>query len=422
VRAPDVGTVVVSAGFSKTHVTTAAAEASERGILEACITGAYPTPWIARIARALRLTNRGRLARLFERGERIPTQRVRSQLLPELLYDFGRSLIRVPVLSRVHAKLCAATWRLYGWRAARQLGHLPGTRVFHVRAGFGQSSIRRAKELGMITLCDHALAHPSVLGRLITTRGVLPSPNESKNLAPVHSLDEAVLTDIDAADAIVVNSEFVKDTYLAVGWQPEQIHVIYLGVDDNFLHSVDVSPRKPQNGPLGLLFAGLLDRRKGAEELIEALIGLSDVDWELRIAGLIPPEIRTAHADFLADKRVTELGVLSRSELAREMQAAPLFVFPSLAEGSARVVFEAMACGAFVITTPNAGTIVQDDVHGTLVPPGDAISLRDAIASANANRGKLVEVGDRNASLIRRAYTQKAYGDRLYELYAELAG
>ena len=48
---------------------------------------------------------------------------------------------------------------------------------------------------------------------------------------------------------------------------------------------------------------------------------------------------------------------------------------PASVEGSARVVFEALAAGCYVITTPNAGSIVKDEVHGALVEPGSADGL-----------------------------------------------
>ena len=42
--------VVVSAGFHKTHMTTAAREAFVRGLLSVAITGAYPTGRVRRLA------------------------------------------------------------------------------------------------------------------------------------------------------------------------------------------------------------------------------------------------------------------------------------------------------------------------------------------------------------------------------------
>src|SRR5207253_238786 len=97
------------------------------------------------------------------------------------------------------------------------------------------------------------------------------------------------------------------------------------------------------------------------------------------------------------------------------------FVFPSLAEGSARVVFEALACGCYVVTTPNAGSIVEDGLHGALVAADAPGPLRDAVAAAAADRERIAAIGDANAGLIASRYRQADYGDALAALYARLA-
>jgi len=91
-----------------------------------------------------------------------------------------------------------------------------------------------------------------------------------------------------------------------------------------------------------------------------------------------------------------------------------------LAEGSARVVFEALAVGLYVIATPNAGSIVQNGIHGRLIAPGDPQGLADAIREAATNRAELAAVGHRNAELIRSRYRQSDYGAALAALYSRL--
>src|SRR5947207_5838620 len=166
--------VVISSGFHKTHVTTAAREASVRGLLRLAITAAYPTEAVKRLVRFLRLDNKGRVARLLERGEEIPPSELTSLFLPELLDEGARLLSRLPLIGRFYDRLSVASWRLYGRLAARKLRRANGARIHHFRAGFGHTSIDRARELGMLTLCDHAIAHPSLLEELIENRGKLP--------------------------------------------------------------------------------------------------------------------------------------------------------------------------------------------------------------------------------------------------------
>jgi glycosyltransferase involved in cell wall biosynthesis len=113
---------------------------------------------------------------------------------------------------------------------------------------------------------------------------------------------------------------------------------------------------------------------------------------------------------------------MRHDEVALRMLEADVFVFPSLAEGSARVVFEALACGCYVITTPNAGSIVQDGVHGALVPAGDADALAAAIRAAASRRQTIRDVGQYNAELVRSEYRQRRYGEALDQLYDDVSG
>ena len=115
---------------------------------------------------------------------------------------------------------------------------------------------------------------------------------------------------------------------------------------------------------------------------------------------------------------VKKIGFLSRQQLAEHMSKADFFIFPSLAEGSARVIFMAMACGCFVITTPNSGSIVEDGLHGFVVPAGDVNSLERSIrATLKLDRQEIYRIGGANAGLIREDYRQRQYGKSILSLY-----
>jgi glycosyltransferase involved in cell wall biosynthesis len=405
------------------HLATAAREASNRGFLKLLVTGAYPTPAFRRLLRALPVRGPARLRRLEHRDEDIPLERVQVLFLPELLEQLARALARVPLLGHLSERLAVATFRLYGRMTARALARAQGARIFHFRAGFGGSSIDRARDLGMLTLCDQAAVHPRLLGTLIEDRGRMPDP-DAPLPPPADGISRAALEDLDRSDAVVVNSEFVKDTFVRAGWSQEQVHVAYLAIDDNFFWAGQApTPRRTApSGPLPLLYASVLSRPKGAETLIDAMQLVGDrIEWELVVAGPVEPAIAASNRPFFADPRVQALGRLSRPDIKAQMIARSVFVFPSYAEGSARAVFEALACGCYVIATPNAGSIVEDGLHGALVPAGDAEALAEAIIAADADRERIAEIGNRNAELIAASHRQSAYGDALAQVYARLA-
>jgi glycosyltransferase involved in cell wall biosynthesis len=290
--------------------------------------------------------------------------------------------------------------------------------LYHYRSCFGLGSVKAAKNLGAMTLCDQSIAHPRVLSYMVENQGSFPPQG---GVSPKTLVDRYTELDLHQADHVLVNSDFVKKTCVHAGMKPEKIHVIYLGVEDKYLQGVPAFDKDQINRREKLLmYAGGLQVRKGVWQLIEVFGAQSK--HALTVVGAAEPALANDSKikTFQAAKNLELHGYLSRVELARLMTQHSIFVFPSLCEGSARVVFEAMACGCYVITTPNAGSIVQDGVHGRLVFPGDSLALNAAVDWAVANRSCVAEIGWRNAQLIRKDYRQSAYGEKVMALYNQL--
>ncbi len=408
--APAASKVVISNGLNRFHLAVAAAEMARLDRLALMLTGGYPTRRVASLVGVLGLARQPRLARLLDRGEDIPENLVEPLWRPELLSQLA-SVARGGRARPVAELLDDAALRAFSRGAARRLRRVAAdASIYHYRSGFGLDSVTEAKKLGLVGLCEHSIVHPLSLGRLV-----------GKPAAGLTRPWRTVLRDIEGADHILVNSDFVKSTFLEHGWEPERVNVIYRGIDDAFLAALPEQRAEPHDdGTIRLLFAGSFEPRKGADALVAALSRLHDVSWQLAIAGAIAPESRNTHRRFLADRRVSILGTLPRGRLAEVMAASDVFVFPTLAEGSARVVFEALASGLFVVTTPNAGSIVEDGVHGALVPPHSPEALTDALRRAAPDRDALHAIGRRSAALVQERYRQRDYGRALVDLYARL--
>ncbi|MDR3572622.1 MAG: glycosyltransferase family 4 protein [Anaerolineaceae bacterium] len=401
--------VIISNGFSKFHLSVAAAEADRRQLLSSFLTGAYPTPLVRKILSLPYLRTNSKAQRLATRREKIDDGLVHALFCSEALNVLG--------MLRRNDNAIADAFRFYGRSAIRHVEQAAamGARIYHYRAGFGGASIEVARKLGMYILCDYSLAHPSVVEGLVANGGKMPRYDKSASIGPYW---RPGLSDIEQADAILANSHFVEETFKYVGHDGSPTHVIYLGVDDSFL--AHVPQREDARDELRLLYAGNIEKRKGVEMLMDALARLDNIPWRLEIAGPVLADVANRSRSFFADPRVNYLGLLSRENLATAMTRADVFVFPSLAEGSARVVFEALACGCYVITTPNSGSIVENGVHGGIVQPGDSSSLREAIEYAYQNRDKVLDIGRKNALCVRAKYRQSNYGDQLSTLYKEL--
>lgn len=143
------------------------------------------------------------------------------------------------------------------------------------------------------------------------------------------------------------------------------------------------APPTERSGPLRILFAGNLIRRKRLDSLLTAIAALPRGEYRLHVAGDptadraytrgIKRLIRKLH---LTD-HVGLLGSLTEQELARQYRSADVVAVPSQHEGFGRVYLEAHAYGLPVIGSKSggAGEIVVDGVTGWLVDPDDSDSI-----------------------------------------------
>ncbi|EGV20679.1 glycosyltransferase family 4 protein [Thiocapsa marina] len=215
------------------------------------------------------------------------------------------------------------------------------------------------------------------------------------------------------ADSIFCPSEFVKDGLIQSGVAPSKCVVVPYGVDIGRQNqTVRSVPQRSASGPFNVLFVGRVGLQKGATYLIEALSKLRDRRIHCRMVGSIGIDMSLLRS--LLPDNVEVVGAVPRSEIGVEYANADLFCLPSLCEGSATVIYEALAAGLPVVTTPNAGSIVRHGVEGFIVPIQDADALADRLAQLEADRTLLAQM--RQAALSRSAYGSIAsYGQRLLD-------
>jgi glycosyltransferase involved in cell wall biosynthesis len=207
--------------------------------------------------------------------------------------------------------------------------------------------------------------------------------NEKARLNLFHLENERPQSDIDKGitslkklfsiiDYAIVPSEFVKQDIISLfNYSHEKIHVIPYAVHESWL-SLERKPIKNR-----ILFVGTAEIRKGIHILVDASEKLKSKGLELEIvvAGGVTDQIRNA----FSHTGITFLGRVPRTKVQEEFQKAAIFVFPSLAEGSAEVVYEALASGLPVITTKAAGSVVEHGKQGFIIPEGDSDSLVNQI-------------------------------------------
>ena len=268
--------IVIANGFDRFHLLTAAVEAESRGRLERCIAGFYPTERLqSRLAR-LGLDRRQKILRLMDRKVALPDERLVTMPILEIAGHVGGRLLG-------DRSVKAARRRFAG--RARAVVQTSSARLYHYRTGFGHGSAAAARQRGMATLADHSIAHPGVLAHLVANKGRLPAEGEQGAISPSW---QDVMDDLRHADRVLVNSDFVKETFVHQGWDPTRVDVIYQGLDDSFFELLPGPGERKQtqpDAPLQLVFAGAFEQRKGADHLAEALAQLDDIPWTLQLVG-----------------------------------------------------------------------------------------------------------------------------------------
>lgn len=103
------------------------------------------------------------------------------------------------------------------------------------------------------------------------------------------------------------------------------------------------------------------------------------------------------------------------------LAAFDIFVFPSRHEGLGSTLLDAMQAGVPIVASDVDGIpeIIEHDVNGVLVPPGDPAALAEAVAALRADPERAMVLAQNGRDRAAR-YTVAAMAERYIALYKEL--
>lgn len=234
--------------------------------------------------------------------------------------------------------------------------------------GASLATFERARRVGTRTVLDYPIARMDYTQELLAEEARLrPEFAETIIGGATLSLEPRHLSrigfEVELADLVVVGSRFAAESFQGVV-DPERVVTIPYGVDIAAFHpQLNDAPRCSR---LRVLFAGSLTQRKGIAYVLEALELLDATRFELTLVG---PLIGRGVGLARYEGRFRHLKGVRPQDMPYVYRGADVLVLPSLVEGSALVVLEAMASGLPVIVTPNVGADrVRDGVDGFVVP------------------------------------------------------
>ena len=285
--------------------------------------------------------------------------------------------------------------------------------VFHVRSGSGQGgAITKAKSKGMKVIVDHSIAHPAFMDQHLKKeydRNGVPFDMGTTSL-----FWQLVMKDCNEADLLVVNSYFVKDTFIEAGYNADKIKVVYLGVREDFQ---SLKKSYDTDGKLKILFTGSFGFRKGGEYLLRAMVKLDNIgfDYELNVVGGYSPDdvlIKNIHP-----KNVKFIGHLPQDELKTYLAESDCYLFPSLCEGCAQSGMEALTAGLPVIATYESGLPITDSETGLIIKSADVDAITEAIKRIASDKALRSKIGTNAAKMMRQKYTWDNYALEMCKLY-----
>lgn len=297
---------------------------------------------------------------------------------------------------------------------------IPECEIFHGWMGQSLACFQAARKKKATTLVENGGRHPNHFHRASweeCDRFGIP-PKERTPLLPT-ALIGRMEREYEICDYIVVPSTLAQESFAEFGYGKKAV-VIQPGVDTEFF-----SPRV-QSLPQPLFracFVGRVELAKGVGYLLQAWKRLALPNAELVLAGDVWPEMKGLLQTY-ADSSVRTVGVLTALELAELYRSSDLFAFPSVNEGLAQVLLEAMASGLAVVTSELSGAMdcVVEGKEGFIVPARDVDRLGEAILWCYQHREEARAMGVAARARVESEFTLEHYNQRMIAMYRGLAG
>lgn len=293
------------------------------------------------------------------------------------------------------------------WIAARQLA-TGRYDLFHSWSGDCLQSLRVARKMGIPSIVEIPTWHRD-RGKIVGDRAPNPPPAEGRNWKEnLLQTRERFLEEYDLADLLFVLSQKAADTFRVQGFPEEKLYYLPRGVD--------VERFKPGVRPpiFRAVFSGALIERKGIHHLLEAWHRLDLKDAELWLVGSVHEEAKPHLKKYWRDN-IRVVGFAR--DVENYLSQGTVHIFPSQCEGSAKVVYEAAACGLPQITTREAGDVVNDGVEGIIIQPGNVGELAAAILELYRHPEKVERMSEAARQRVVDNFTWDHFRTRLLVAY-----
>ena len=181
-----------------------------------------------------------------------------------------------------------------------------------------------------------------------------------------------------------VSNEIIKEA-LKYNAAIEKCKVVYSGLD---LEKLTFDSKEKQVGKIQILSIGRNHWKKGYRYALDAMhiLKKNNIKFTYTIVGVdLDEELHFQRKQLDLIDEVIFVPKLAFNDVTLKLRNSDFLLLPSLEEGIANVVLEAMAIGTIVISTDCGGMkeVVKHKENGFLVPVRNSLDMANAIQEAN---------------------------------------
>jgi glycosyltransferase involved in cell wall biosynthesis len=235
-------------------------------------------------------------------------------------------------------------------------------------------------------------------------------------------------TKLAEAEWIVTCTEIARSHLAGLTSRPDAVWLCYHGLD---LERFEASPRHAswRNGgdphqPVIILSVGRSVPKKGYDDLLGALALLpADLEWcFVHIGGgALAAALRVQAERLGLSRRIEWRGAMAQPEVLAAYREADLFVLASKIgkdgdrDGLPNVLIEAQSQRLACVSTRVSAIpeLIEQDVTGLLVPPGNPIALAETLGRLIRNPEERARLGAAGERHVRRLFSMEAGIDLL---------
>lgn len=289
---------------------------------------------------------------------------------------------------------------------------MPTCKIFHSQDGFCLETAQRMKANGATFILDRGIISATYLKTI--SEQEYAKYGIKKNYADCYIMEKCHKEHM-LADCILVPTNTVKQSLVQEGISPDKIRIVPYGVDLEFFNK---SNESIQSDIFRILFVGEISFRKGCHYLLDAWSQMKPKKAELILIGHIEKEFEI-YLNKYKGNNTRIISYISQSDLKEYYQSASLFILPSLAEGSARVIYEAMACGLPVIYTDMSGSIARNGIDGYEIPAFSKDAICEKLSYMISHKEECKEMGEEGKKWVKN-YSKENYRLKIQQVYKDL--